>query len=171
MPRPRLVLIRHAQAGSPEDWGGADRDRPLTGRGLVSAGQMATALSGLLPLSSLVLTSSPWLRARQTAAPLAGLLGVPVRQKKWLAPGQFAGLEVQAELAELPEDGVLVIVGHEPDLSSLAGRLLGLRQGDAAVHLGKGDACALAGALPGPMQLVWHLPRRVLERLAMHEEA
>lgn len=171
MPRPRLVLIRHAQAGNAEDWNGADRDRPLTGRGRASAGQLATALSGLLPISSLVLASSPWLRARQTAGPLAGLLGVPVRQKKWLAPGQLAGLEVEAELADLPADGVLVIVGHEPDLSSLAGRLLGLRQGNAAVHLGKGDACALAGALPGPMQLVWHLPRCVLERLAVQEEA
>jgi phosphohistidine phosphatase len=35
--------------------------------------------------------------------------------------------------------------------------------------MGKGAACGFAGTLPGPMELVWHLPRRILERLAAND--
>lgn len=162
---PRLVLLRHAQAGSPGDWDGADRDRPLTEAGQVSARRMAASLSALLP-GQAELLSSPYLRARQTAAPLAEALDIPVRQKKWLAPGQVTGVELEALAARMPADGTLVVVGHEPDLSSLAGRLMGGATRACGVHMGKGAACALDGGLPGPMQLVWLLPRAVLEGLA-----
>lgn len=165
MPEPRLVLVRHAQAGSPGDWDGADRDRPLTEKGRVSAVRMAQALGDLLP-ASVELLSSPYLRARQTAIPLSQALDVPVRQKKWLAPGQPAGLEIEALARSLPASGGLVIVGHEPDLSLLASCLLGMTGGRSLVHMGKGDACGLTGSLPGPMQIAWHLPRRILERMA-----
>ncbi|AKJ95273.1 MULTISPECIES: histidine phosphatase family protein [Thioalkalivibrio] len=165
MRAPRLVLVRHAQAGNPGDWDGADRDRPLTDKGQVSAVRMAQALGDLLP-GSVELLCSPYLRARQTAIPLSQALDVPVRQKKWLAPGQPTGLEVEALARNLPADGGLVIVGHEPDLSLLVSCLLGTTGGRSLVHMGKGDACGLTGALPGPMQLAWHLPRRILERLA-----
>lgn len=163
MRSPRLVLVRHAQAGNSGDWDGADRDRPLTEQGQVSAVRMAQALADWLP-PSVVLLSSPYLRARQTAIPLSQALDVSVRQKKWLAPGQPAGLEVEALARSLPANGGLVIVGHEPDLSSLGSRLLGAP--GSVIRMGKGDACGLTGTLPGPMQLAWHLPRRILERLA-----
>ncbi|ADC71457.1 putative phosphohistidine phosphatase, SixA [Thioalkalivibrio sp. K90mix] len=163
--RPRLVLVRHAQAGNAGDWEGDDRDRPLSEAGQVSARRMAGSLATLLAGHTELLTS-PYLRARQTAAPLADALAVPVRQKKWLAPGQVAGVELEALAARLPADGSLVVVGHEPDLSSLAGRLMGGRPGAGGVHMGKGSVCALGGGLPGPMQLVWLLPRRVLEDLS-----
>lgn len=168
MREPRLVLVRHAQAGNPGDWDGADRDRPLTEKGQVSAVRMAQALGDLLP-ASVELLCSPYLRARQTAIPLSQALDVSVRQKKWLAPGQPAGLEVEALARNLPASGGLVLVGHEPDLSLLASCLLDAPGGRSLVHMGKGDACGLAGSLPGPMRLVWHLPRRVLERLANGE--
>ncbi|WP_018873733.1 histidine phosphatase family protein [Thioalkalivibrio sp. ALJ16] len=168
MQEPRLVLVRHAQAGNPGDWDGPDRDRPLTAKGQVSAVRMAQALGALLP-ASVELLSSPYLRARQTAIPLAQALDVPVRHKKWLAPGQPAGLEVEALTRRLPENGGLVLVGHEPDLSLLAGCLLGVPGGRGPVRMGKGDACGLAGSLPGPMTLVWHLPRKILERLSERE--
>lgn len=162
---PRLVLLRHAQAGRVGEWDGADRDRPLTEAGQVSARRMAASLTAFLP-EQVELLSSPYLRARQTAAPLAEALGVPVRQKKWLAPGAVAGVELEALAARLPADGSLVVVGHEPDLSSLAERLMGCSAGAAGVHMGKGTACALGGGLPGPMQLLWLLPRSVLEHLS-----
>ncbi|WP_017942443.1 MULTISPECIES: histidine phosphatase family protein [unclassified Thioalkalivibrio] len=165
MRAPRLVLVRHAQAGNPGDWDGADRDRPLTAKGQVSAVRMAQALGELLP-ESVELLSSPYLRARQTAIPLSQALDVPVRQKKWLAPGQPAGLEIEALARSLPGHGGLVLVGHEPDLSLLASCLLGATGGRSLLRMGKGDACGLTGPLPGPMQLEWHLPRKVLERMA-----
>ncbi len=162
---PRLVLVRHAQAGNAGDWEGADRDRPLSEAGQVSARRMGASLTHLLP-GHVELLTSPYLRARQTAAPIAEALGVPVRQKKWLAPGQVAGVELEALAARLPADGSLVVVGHEPDLSSLAGRLMGCPSGASGVHMGKGSACALGGGLPGPMELLWLLPRRALEDLS-----
>lgn len=165
MAHERLILLRHAQAGDAAGFAGADRDRPLTAGGEASAQAIARALAGCLSPPTL-LVSSPYLRARQTAGPLAEALGVPLREKKWLAPGQLAGLELEALAGRLPADGRLVIVGHEPDLSTLAGRLLGLTSGASPVRLGKGDALGLEGALPGQMRLVWHLPRTLLERLA-----
>ncbi|WP_038050852.1 histidine phosphatase family protein [Thioalkalivibrio sp. ALJ1] len=168
MREPRLVLVRHAQAGNPGDWDGSDRDRPLTEKGQVSAVRMAQALGDLLP-ACVELLCSPYLRARQTAIPLSQALDVSVRQKKWLAPGQPAGLEVEALARNLPANGGLVLVGHEPDLSLLASCLLGAPGGRTLVHMGKGDACGLAGSLPGPMTLVWHLPRKILESLGERE--
>lgn len=163
MATPRIVLVRHAQAGDPGEWTGADRDRPLDAKGQHSAPRMAQALASLLPAGS-ALCSSPYLRARQTAAPLAQAMNIPLRQKKWLAPGELSGLEIEGLARSLPDTGCLVIVGHEPDLSLLAGRLLG--SAGAVVRMGKGAACGFAGTLAGPMELVWHLPRRILERLA-----
>jgi phosphohistidine phosphatase len=166
MAAPRIVLVRHAQAGDPGDWSGADRDRPLDAKGQHSALRMARALASLLPAGN-ALCSSPYLRARQTAAPLAQALDTPLRQQKWLAPGEPSGIELEKLARSLPDTGCLVMVGHEPDLSLLAGRLLGSTS--AVVRMGKGAACGFAGTLPGPMELVWHLPRRILERLAAND--
>lgn len=161
---PDLVLLRHAQAGDPADFDGPDRDRPLTREGEASAAAMARALVPLLGEPARIWVS-PWLRARQTAEPLAHALACTPEAVDWLRPGQLAGLELQGRLQAEKKGGSIVLVGHEPDLSRLAGRLLGLAGGASPVELGKGDACGLCGHLPGPLRLVWYLPRAVLERM------
>ena len=65
-----LYLVRHAHA----DWT-PDEDRPLSVRGRDDAVHVADTLSQY-PISAIY--SSPFLRARETIAPLAGRLGLPV---------------------------------------------------------------------------------------------
>jgi 8-oxo-dGTP diphosphatase len=71
-----LTLVRHGHAGSRRDWPGPDEQRPLDPLGV----REATALTGLLTLCApqRVISASP-LRCRETVAPLAAALGVPVK--------------------------------------------------------------------------------------------
>ena len=70
-----LYLVRHAKAGSRNDWtGDDDRLRPLTASGRRQAAALAERLA---PLASGVV-SSPYVRCVQTLTPLAELLGVEV---------------------------------------------------------------------------------------------
>ncbi len=65
----RLLLVRHCHAS------GQEPDTPLTARGLAQARALAGRLAPLAPDR---LVSSPFLRARQSIAPLAAALGMDV---------------------------------------------------------------------------------------------
>lgn len=78
-----IVLIRHAEAeGAAGRFTGRRTDPPLSAAGLAQAEALAEALadSGLAALAA-----SPLRRARQTAAPLAAALGLPVATVDGLA--------------------------------------------------------------------------------------
>jgi phosphohistidine phosphatase len=70
-----VFLVRHAKAADREAWTGGDRDRPLADKGRVQADRLAVALRREEPV---LVAASPWLRCRQTAAPLAATLGLGV---------------------------------------------------------------------------------------------
>jgi 8-oxo-(d)GTP phosphatase len=70
-----VFLIRHAKAASRTDWTGGDRDRPLVDKGRTQAERLAGALRREQPV---LVAASPWLRCRQTASPLAAVMGLRV---------------------------------------------------------------------------------------------
>jgi broad specificity phosphatase PhoE len=70
-----VFLVRHAKAADRYAWTGSDRDRPLLDRGRRQADRLAGAL---LREDPVLVAASPWLRCRQTAAPLAAALGLQV---------------------------------------------------------------------------------------------
>ena len=70
-----VFLVRHAKAADRYDWTGGDRDRPLIDKGRRQAERIAAALRREQPV---LVAASPWLRCRQTAAPLAAALGLGV---------------------------------------------------------------------------------------------
>jgi broad specificity phosphatase PhoE len=70
-----VFLVRHAKAANRADWAGGDRDRPLVERGRSQAQRLALALRRERPV---LVAASPWLRCRQTAAPLAAAVGLQV---------------------------------------------------------------------------------------------
>ena len=72
----RLLLVRHCEAS------GQAPDAPLTGRGLEQAEQLADRLA---PLAPDAIVASPYLRARQTVAPLAARLGASLAIEPRLA--------------------------------------------------------------------------------------
>ena len=65
-----FYLVRHAHA----EWT-ADENRPLSGRGRAHAEQVAGVLGGV-PITAVY--ASPARRARETIAPLAARLGLPI---------------------------------------------------------------------------------------------
>jgi broad specificity phosphatase PhoE len=79
---PRLYLVRHARIASSND-----PDPGLADVGLDQAEAMAAALA---PKGPLPILSSPFRRARETAAPLARLWGVALHTDARIGESPFA---------------------------------------------------------------------------------
>src|SRR5690348_3484405 len=113
-----IILWRHADA---ED-GADDMARRLTAKGEAQAAAMAHWLQRHLP-ASFTLLASPARRAQQTAAALQ----VPIQTENKLAPG--ASPQQILEICE-KQRGLLVVVGHQPDLGRVAAKLVAHAQAD-----------------------------------------
>jgi 8-oxo-dGTP diphosphatase len=74
-PSSTILLVRHGKAGSRSQWDGDDDERPLSSSGR----EQAEHLGAFLPLFGPErIVSAPPLRCRDTIAPLAAELGLPV---------------------------------------------------------------------------------------------
>lgn len=160
-----LLVIRHAIAvdRSPDV---DDADRPLTGRGRRRFREVARGLAALGLGVDLVLTS-PWRRARETAALLED---VTTDEREPVLCPHLAGPPRAELLSAIAAAGVtrLAVVGHEPWLGELVAMLISgeARHGDM-VPFKKGGLAVLAGAAtPGGMVLRALLPPGVTRRLA-----
>jgi len=127
----RLVVLRHAKA-EPHGAGG-DLQRPLALRGRRQASAVGRALlaAGVAPEAVLC---SPALRTRQTwelaSAAWAGDDALPAA--RWPEELYDARVEDVLELlAGLGDARTVVVVGHEPTVSSLAAYLAGEEDSDA----------------------------------------
>lgn len=112
-----LYLLRHADAGDPEKWDGSDATRPLSPKGERQSERLGRLLAriGFRPD---VILSSPKLRASQTADIVGHQLGVPVTLDERLARG-VGVTDVEAILRDAGDARWVVLVGHDPDFSSL----------------------------------------------------
>ena len=98
-----LYLVRHAKAGTRQEWDGDDELRPLTKSGKRQAAAIARRLA---KKDTTTLISSPYLRCVQTLEPLAHLQREPVHIDDRLAEG--SGFPAVMELfAALPDGAVL----------------------------------------------------------------
>jgi phosphohistidine phosphatase len=160
-----LYILRHAEAEalSPS---GLDADRALTDAGTKRMKLVARAIAKMEPGFDAIFVS-PLLRARQTAEPVAAACrfkGVPTVTEA-LAPGA----DPASVLEELETAGCTsaLVVGHEPHLGSLFGRLVSGRK-DVEVPMKKA-ALAVFEIHPhlgtGRAELKSYLPPRLLERL------
>jgi 8-oxo-dGTP diphosphatase len=82
-----LLVVRHARAGSRDKWDGADRLRPLSTTGRKQAQAIAELLVRYGPDR---IGSAPQLRCRDTLAPLAEALGLPISDEPLLSEGSYA---------------------------------------------------------------------------------
>ncbi len=114
----QLVIVRHADAAP----GAPDELRPLTPAGREQARSLGVRLreQGIEPDA---VVSSPLLRARETAAALAGPLGLgdPEVDER-LAPGA-SPTEIRDTARGRGE--TVVVVGHQPDCGHAAAALTG----------------------------------------------
>jgi phosphohistidine phosphatase len=122
----QLWLLRHAEA---EPHGTrADAERRLTERGERQARAAGIALMRLTSFEAVLF--SPRVRARQTAELAAESWGSEQRALLSVhAPlsGGFDGAQALAAIASTGEDGRVLMVGHEPDLSRVVGEITGGR--------------------------------------------
>jgi phosphohistidine phosphatase len=134
----RLYLLRHGTAEELRP-GLDDADRALTSKGYQQCQQVADLLRRL-DVAPQVVASSPLRRALQTAEEVVrcAALGVTVRPEALLASGAIDHV-VDALLAE--EVDCLLAVGHEPQLSLIAGALVG--EGGSRIDLRKGGVVEL----------------------------
>ena len=146
----RLFLIRHAAAvsvgeGPVQD----DASRPLTANGRREARRGAEVLREAGESFDRIL-SSPLMRAAQTAEIHAGVLGYRGLLESWpflASTGKWRDV-LEDVLAALAAEGAasVAVVGHNPDMSDLASRLLQLPDGGFPFR--PGLVCALD--LPRP---------------------
>ncbi len=157
----RLYFLRHGLADHP-DFRGDDDRRPLSREGEVRLRGQAGFLAGL-DLDLDVILTSPLTRAAQTAAIVAGRLGLADRvlEEPRLGLG-FGVAALAAILAELPATHQrIMLVGHEPSFSTVVGAITGgsdvvcKKGGLARVDLYAGED--LRG------RLVWLLPPKVMQ--------
>ena len=164
--RNRLIVVRHAEA-HPLGYGDTtdDPQRQLTENGALQAQRLAVVLFRLGLTEPLVL-SSPFARARQTADLIAaGTLG-RVEERVWVAGASVAEVEGEARRAIVVNDpAAVILVGHEPTVGLLIGRLLDRAHGTA---LPLGTATAVCVDLPSDPggKLCWWISHQVARVLA-----
>ena len=117
----QLYFLRHGEADWP-GWTKPDDERPLTDYGKKEVRQVAKFLDRLKANPDLIV-SSPLPRALQTAEAAAEQLKTKLCQDEALQPG-FGISELSAVLKRHPSK-VLMLVGHEPDFSSVISALTG----------------------------------------------
>jgi 8-oxo-(d)GTP phosphatase len=130
-PASMIALVRHAKAGSRAQWDGHDTLRPLSETGREQARLLARLLALFGP--DRIASASP-VRCRQTVAPLAERLGLPVLDEPLLGEKEFAQ-DPEAGLARFRE------LAAEPGVSVLCS------QGGVIPHIV--GTLATAAGLPG----------------------
>jgi phosphohistidine phosphatase len=150
-----LYLVRHAHAGDPARWTGDDARRPLSAKGRLQADRLAQHLAALA-IDLDVIVTSPKVRARETADPIARAFGMEARMDDRLGGGlTLRGLEHL--LADVGNPKAAMVVGHDPDFSQLAADLSGI----ADLPMRKGALIRFETGRPlhaGAALLRWLLP-------------
>ena len=121
-----LILWRHAEA----EYGPPDLQRALTTHGERQAKTMAAWLRPRLPDDTRIVVS-PAKRTQQTALALSKRF----ETLEALAPGATVDAVLAACEWDAGGSGSVLVVGHQPTLGEVAGRLLGMR---GAVPVRKG---------------------------------
>jgi phosphohistidine phosphatase len=161
-----LYLVRHALAADRGDAYPDDTLRPLTAKGIARFRKAVEGLARLNVGLDTILTS-PLVRARQTADILAkGLSGSPpVVETDALRPGARFEQLVRA-VTQCSGSAAVALVGHEPDIGAMAGRLL---HSPEPLAFNKGAVCRIdfdQWPTDGPGRLRWFVTQRILRKLA-----
>ena len=165
-PQPfELYLIRHGVAAERGENFPDDTKRPLTNEGVQKLRKEAKALVALDITFDVILTS-PLVRTRQTAEVVAAAFRnpPPIVNMAALAPGSSHNTIIE-ELSKHHRRHRIALVGHEPGIGELAGRLIGVRR---PLEFKKGAVCRIdVAALPpaGSGQLRWFLTPRIMRKI------
>jgi phosphohistidine phosphatase len=122
----RILLVRHAAAIESAAAPSSDGERYLTVDGRKRFLRAGKRLARVPHLKVSRIVTSPLVRAVQTGELLAQALAYEELIEVWslLRPEEPATGPLEA-LDGLPEDATVALVGHEPQMSELASRILG----------------------------------------------
>lgn len=139
-----LYVLRHAKAERAAPDGG-DAARPLAQKGQRDARRLGRWMRER-ELSIDLVATSPLDRARETAVLLLQCEGIPPPLDVWdeLAPGGTVAA-IFGRLERLNPAGSVLVVGHEPLLSSLVSAAIG----GGRVRLAKGALARVRDLSPG----------------------
>ncbi len=164
-----FYIMRHGVAVTRGSAGFADDSkRPLTPEGKKKMQEIAQGLRRL-GFSPDWVVSSPLVRAVETGEIVVESLAgkVPMDFCDALRPGGSAEALVSF-LAKHANRKRVLVVGHEPDLSAMAARLIGAGR-SANLGFKKGGCCLITfSEFPpkSPGELVWWATPRILRKLA-----
>jgi phosphohistidine phosphatase len=158
----QLWLLRHADA---EPHGTRpDAERQLTDRGKGQSYSAGVALAAM-GVEFAAILASPKARARETAELVLAQMSAPQRELLNLEPALASDVrarEVLKLVAGAGQEGPVLIVGHEPDLSGIVAELAGgridLKKGGLAIlRLGAGGAELVLLLRPAELALITDL--------------
>ncbi|HLM63073.1 MAG TPA: phosphoglycerate mutase family protein [Acidimicrobiales bacterium] len=165
----RVVVVRHGCAGDKREWTGPDADRPLDDAGRRQADAITAALehAGIHRI-----LTSPTVRCRDTVAPLARALALPVEDGRELAVGgSDSGL---FPVIRRPDVADAVLCTHGELMAPL---LAAIRRVHARIHavrdddawlLEKGTAWDLTVVPTGSVTALRHIVPEALVACAAH---
>ncbi|HTZ53020.1 MAG TPA: phosphohistidine phosphatase SixA [Spirochaetia bacterium] len=155
-----VYFLRHGDAGAKDRWSGRDEERPLTPEGAARIEREAAALAAFALPVELIFTS-PLVRARQTAEIAARRLSLRdvLKVDGRLKPG-FGMDELASLLQDCRGTKALMLVGHEPDFSTIISACIG----GGSVEVKKGGVARVDIESPASLRgvLVWLVPPRLL---------
>lgn len=160
-----IYFLRHASAGKSKANPKQDDKRPLDKDGVRQCASVGRALSALDVQVDAIL-SSPLKRAAQTASLVANEIGHEANIVFTDALGKDAEFDAFQELvrAQMKRDAIMV-VGHNPSLSTFLSRVLSGGSSDRAVDLKKGAVARVEydGRKPGTLE--WCLTPKTVETI------
>ena len=164
-----LYVFRHGQAGERDSQKYPDdRERPLTGKGVVRLSQQVRGMNSLGIRPDLILTS-PLRRAVQTAEVVREGLSNEVHMEfseslvPWAEPREILDELSEAHVTERS----VMVVGHEPHLSGLVSLVSSGTLG-CAIRLKKGALCKLRIPVLDPDcrgRIEWSLTPKQMSKL------
>lgn len=128
-----LYILRHGEAGKKLPSGNRDSERPLTVTGEEEVGEVADSLADL-GLKFDVIASSPLKRALQTAEIVTKVLKAKKKIELWdeLKP-ESSRSDFYKRLSQVKRESSVLVVGHEPNLSTIIGELV-FSDGDSSAQ-------------------------------------
>jgi len=112
----KILFVRHSLAIERDEWFDNDLYRPLSEKGIKRAKKFFAVIKKIYPAIDFIITSKA-VRAKQTAEILKKFYPNAVFEETSLL---YPGADIR-NLKEVLENkqGIVAIVGHEPDLSSM----------------------------------------------------
>ena len=161
-----LFIVRHGEAGNRMTVVEEDSERPLTPGGRVETQKIAKALKAIGLQTDRIYTS-PLKRARETAEIVAKILKIPTLQEWDELKPDGSRSTLYRKMSKLKQSSRLILVGHEPYLTSMMAEIIGAA--DSKIVLKKGGVgkvriTSFAPRISG--ELRWLLTPKIMTKVS-----